>query len=115
MLIKSLLKKHAKGNFVFFNRRKATPVKNTENIEGAVRKEEQGTAVMSYATLNDRNGGYQGAHPNMYENVHEGEYDAPYEDSGHHRSVSSGSSHYEPSPVGVRNGNVVTINGVSVR
>lgn len=73
---------------------------------------------MSYATLNgDRSGGYQGAHPNMYENVHEGDgmYDAPYEDSGHHRSVSSGSSHYEPSPVGVRNGNVVTINGVAVR
>lgn len=102
---------------VYLRLRKATPVKNTENIEGAVRKEEQGTAVMSYATLNDRNGGYQGAHPNMYENVHEGDYDAPYEDSNHHhhRSVSSGSSHYEPSPVGVRNGNVVTINGVSVR
>lgn len=88
-------------------------MKNTENIAGAVRKEEQGTAVMSYATLSDRNG--YGARPNMYAgDSNEGVYDAPYEESP--RSLSSGgSSHYEPSPVGGRNGATVTINGVAVR
>ncbi|KAK6627548.1 hypothetical protein RUM44_010026 [Polyplax serrata] len=103
---------------VYLRLRKATPVKNTENIEGAVRKEEQGTAAMSYATLSDRNGVYGGPLPNMYENVHDDRmYDAPYEESRRRpqRSVSSNSSHYEPSPVGRRNRNMVTINGVAVR
>jgi len=87
-------------------------VKNTENIAGAVRKEEQGTAVMSYATLSDRNG--YGARPNMYAgDGTEAMYDAPYEEAP--RIISSGaSSHYEPSPVGTRNAGI-TINGVAVR
>lgn len=91
------------SNFNFY-RRKETPVKNTENIEGAVRKEDQSAAVMSYASLNDGSG----LHSNIYENIHESEdmYDAPYEET----------SHYEPSPISRRsNGATVTINGVAVR
>lgn len=84
-----------------FYRRKEQPVKNTENIQGAIRKENQNAAVMSYANLN-------GDNSNIYENIHEPEtmYDAPYEET----------SHYEPSPVSRRsNGATVTINGVAVR
>lgn len=93
-------------------RRKATPVKNTENVEGAERKEDRNAAVMSYATLSDRNGYNSHAHfpPNIYENMHdENMYDAPYEETGR----DSGT--YEPEPVGRPNGNMVTINGVAVR
>lgn len=89
---------------MFIYRRKETPVKNTENIEGAVRKEEHNAAVVSYATFNDGTGN----HHNIYENIHETEdmYDAPYEET----------SHYEPSPISRRsNGPTVTINGVAVR
>lgn len=58
-------------------RRKATPVKNTENVQAAERKEDQNAAVMSYATLND------GTTNTMYENVPEdGLYDSPYSLSG---------------------------------
>ena len=57
----------------YIRRRKATPVKNTENVQAAERKEDQNAAVMSYATLND------GTHNTMYENVPEdGLYDNPY-------------------------------------
>lgn len=89
---------------IYLRLRKETPVKNTENIEGAVRKEDQSAAVMSYASLNDGSG----LHSNIYENIHEPEdmYDAPYEET----------SHYEPSPISRRsNGATVTINGVAVR
>lgn len=96
---------------MFNCRRKETPVKNTENIEGAERKEDRNAAVMSYSTLSDRNG-YNHSHltPNLYENMHdENMYDAPY-------SISSrDSGTYEPEPVGRPNGNMVTINGVAVR
>lgn len=58
-------------------RRKATPVKNTENVQAAERKEDQNAAVMSYATLND------GTPNTMYENVPEdGLYDNPYSMTG---------------------------------
>lgn len=57
----------------YIHRRKATPVKNTENVQAAERKEDQNAAVMSYATLND------GTPNTMYENVPEdGLYDNPY-------------------------------------
>lgn len=57
----------------YIRRRKATPVKNTENVQAAERKEDQNAAVMSYATLND------GTPNTMYENVLEdGLYDNPY-------------------------------------
>lgn len=102
---------------IYLKLRKATPVKNTENVESAERKEERNAAVMSYATLSDRTG--YGTRvpplPNMYENDDgdENMYDAPYDESGR----DSGT--YEPEPIG-RNGgvggaNMVTINGVSVR
>ena len=86
-------------------------MKNTENVEGAERKEDRNAAVMSYATLSDRNG-YAHTHlpPNIYENIHdENMYDAPYEET------SRDSGTYEPEPIGRSNGSVVTINGVSVR
>ncbi|KAF6202316.1 hypothetical protein GE061_004714 [Apolygus lucorum] len=87
---------------IYMRLRKETPVKNTENIQGALRKEDQNAAVMSYANLTDGQGN------NIYENIHEPEevYDSPYEET----------SHYESSPVSRRsNGATVTINGVAVR
>lgn len=95
----------------FVRRRRATPVKNTESVESEERKEGRNAAVMSYATLSDRNG-YHHSHiaPNIYENIHdENMYDAPYEET------SRDSGTYEPEPVGRVNGNMVTINGVAVR
>lgn len=83
-------------------------MKNKENVEGAERKEERNAAVMSYATLSDRNG--FGGNLNVYENIHENMYDAPYEEGGRRDSGT-----YEPEPIGRTNGNVVTINGVAVR
>lgn len=85
-------------------------MKNTENVEAAERKEDRNAAVMSYATLSDRNGyPMHLAGTNIYENIHdENMYDAPYEET------SRDSGTYEPEPIG-RNGNVVTINGVAVR
>lgn len=62
---------------VYLRLRKATPVKNTENVQAAERKEDQNAAVMSYASLND------GTPNRMYENVPEdGLYDNPYSVSG---------------------------------
>lgn len=95
----------------FSHRRKPVPVKNTENVEGAERKEDRNAAVMSYATLSDRNG-YLHTHipANIYENIHdENMYDAPYEET------SRDSGTYEPEPISRANGNVITINGVSIR
>ncbi|XP_008215827.1 sushi, von Willebrand factor type A, EGF and pentraxin domain-containing protein 1 [Nasonia vitripennis] len=100
---------------VYIRLRKATPVKNTENVQAAERKEDQNAAVMSYATLND------GLPNTMYENVPEdGLYDHPYSMSGSTYGYGTGqgrrnynrSGHYEAEPV-VRNG--ITINGVAVR
>ncbi|XP_014203613.1 sushi, von Willebrand factor type A, EGF and pentraxin domain-containing protein 1 [Copidosoma floridanum] len=99
---------------VYLRLRKATPVKNTENVQAAERKEDQNAAVMSYATLND------GSPNTMYENVPEdGLYDHPYSMAGSTYGYGTGqrrnynrSGHYEAEPV-VRNG--ITINGVSVR
>jgi len=98
-------------HFKLFFRRKATPVKNTENVEGAVRKEDQNAAVMSYATLNDGNSYGMPNHTNIYENIHEDNmYDAPYEETSHHHH------HYEPTPISRGTMRpMVTINGVAVR
>ncbi|XP_029047436.1 E-selectin isoform X3 [Osmia bicornis bicornis] len=100
---------------VYLRLRKATPVKNTENVQAAERKEDQNAAVMSYATLND------GTPNTMYENVPEdGLYDNPYSMSGSTYGYGSNmrrhygrTGHYEAEPVSNRNG--ITINGVSVR
>lgn len=93
-------------NYVNY-RRKPVAIKNTENVEGAERKEDRNAAVMSYATLSDRNG-Y--SHSNIYENIHdENMYDAPYEEANH----SSGT--YEPEPSDRHTENSITINGVAVR
>ncbi|CAH1169570.1 unnamed protein product [Phaedon cochleariae] len=97
---------------IYLKLRKPVAVKNTENVEGAERKEDRNAAVMSYATLSDRNG-YGGHVPasNVYENMREENvYDAPYEDAGRRSS-----GEYEPEPVSRANGNVITINGVAVR
>lgn len=95
-------------NLLFYPlcRRKPVAVKNTENVEEAERKEDKNAAVMSYATLSDRNG-----HRNFYENIHEENlYDAPFEESR-----SREGSEYEPEPVGRAHDNGITINGISVR
>ncbi|XP_057653656.1 sushi, von Willebrand factor type A, EGF and pentraxin domain-containing protein 1 [Diorhabda carinulata] len=94
---------------IYWKLRKPVAVKNTENVEGAERKEDRNAAVMSYATLTDRNG-YSNGNSNLYENIHdENVYDAPYEETGRRSS-----GEYEPEPVG-RTGNGITINGVAVR
>ncbi|XP_046391090.1 sushi, von Willebrand factor type A, EGF and pentraxin domain-containing protein 1 [Ischnura elegans] len=108
---------------IYIRIRKATPVRNTENIEGAERKEDRNAAVMSYATLSD---GYNGT--NIYENIHENDdpsptydmtyeraYDSPYDESTKpHRTNGNANGHYETVPKA--NGNAtVTINGVAVR
>jgi len=114
---------------LIFSRRKATPVKNTENVQAALRKDDQSAAVMSFSTLNDGlNGTNGGTHitqlppNNIYENIHDNSeddmYDAPYEQTESNRSHRSqnGSNHYESSPVSRSgNGAMVTINGVAVR
>lgn len=94
---------------IYLKLRKPVTVKNKENVEGAERKEERNAAVMSYATLSDRNG-FTAGQPNLYENIHENMYDAPYEEGGRRDSGT-----YEPEPVSRTNGSVVTINGVAVR
>ncbi|CAH2008239.1 unnamed protein product [Acanthoscelides obtectus] len=89
---------------IYFKLRKPVAVKNTENVEEAERKEDKSAAVMSYATLSDRNG-----HANLYENIREENlYDAPYEER---RRRDSGV--YEPEPGG--GDNFITINGITVR
>ncbi|XP_063372813.1 sushi, von Willebrand factor type A, EGF and pentraxin domain-containing protein 1 isoform X1 [Cydia amplana] len=91
--------------------RKSTPVKNTENIEGAERKEDQNAAVMSYATLHDSNGRH------IYDHVSDNVYDSPYSDhladNAAYGRRSDTDSAYEPEPTGPNA--VVTINGVAVR
>jgi hypothetical protein len=95
---------------IYLRLRKATPVKNTENVQGAVRKEDQNAAVMSYATLNDGNSYGMPTHPNIYENIHDDNmYDAPYEETSHRNH------HYEPTPISRGTRPMVTINGVAVR
>lgn len=103
----------------FFSRRKATPVKNTENIEGAERKEDQNAAVMSYASLHDGMNGFRGNH--LYDHVQDNVYDAPYGDhltdnnAYNHSQSGDSDTTYEPEPGVHGNGAVVTINGVAVR
>lgn len=80
------------------DRKRPTPVKNTENVEGAVRKEEQNTEVMSYASLSD-------IQNHIYDSVTDYTYDDP-------------NSYYEPSPLSktkLDSGATVTINGVAIR
>lgn len=96
---------------ITFRSRKATPVKNTENIEGAERKEDQNAAVMSYATLHDTNGRH------LYDHVTDNVYDSPYSERiadnvAYGRRIDNDSA-YEPEPTGPSA--VVTINGVAVR
>ncbi|KAF4519567.1 hypothetical protein B566_EDAN004774 [Ephemera danica] len=90
---------------------RVTPVKDSENVQGAERKEETRAAVMSYATLSDPYN--RAAASNIYENI-AGEtntYDTPYESTVRRNSGDSG--HYEPSPTPTRADNAVTINGVA--
>ncbi|XP_074034332.1 CUB and Sushi multiple domains furrowed [Leptinotarsa decemlineata] len=96
---------------IYLKLRKPVAVKNTENVEGAERKEDRNAAVMSYSTLNGNGYTNTPITPNVYENIHEENmYDAPYEETGRRSS-----GEYEPEPVGRTNGNVITINGVTVR
>lgn len=94
---------------VSFCSRKPVPIKNTENVEGAERKEDRNAAAMSYATLSDRSN-YSTAINNTYENIHDDNfYDSPY---GGSKNYSGG---YELEPVAKNSEDAVTINGVAVR
>lgn len=94
---------------ILFCRRKPVPIKNTENVEGAERKEDRNAAVMSYSTLSDRSS-YTTTLNNTYENIHdENLYDSPYEDA---KRYNVG---YEPEPMGKSTEDGITINGVSIR
>lgn len=88
---------------IYARLRKATPVKNTENVQAAVRKEEQTAAVMSYASLSDTS---DSRGDNIYENVAENPYDNPYD---------TGSPYYTEPSGGSQAASTVTINGVAVR
>ncbi|XP_034232055.1 sushi, von Willebrand factor type A, EGF and pentraxin domain-containing protein 1 [Thrips palmi] len=101
---------------IYLRLRKERPIKNTENVQAALRKEDQNAAVMSFSTLNDgTNGGVTHLSTNIYENIHDhtdNMYDAPYEET----ERRNGNHHYEASPVSrPGNGATVTINGVAVR
>ncbi|XP_054729921.1 sushi, von Willebrand factor type A, EGF and pentraxin domain-containing protein 1 [Anastrepha obliqua] len=117
---------------IFLHRNKARPVKNTENVQAAETKDERNAAVMSYSTLEANNrmhldngppatfntfqvngrGGVNGnasigrKPENIYDQIpSEQFYDAPYE-------MRTNDEVYEPEPTA---GNVITINGISVR
>jgi hypothetical protein len=115
-------------------RNKARPVKNTENVQAAERKEDQNAAVMSYSSLENQRANFDlhnrpgmttfntfqspvkvnntMSHPasstseNIYDQIpSETMYDQPYE-------MRVNDEMYEPEP---NRGNVITINGISVR
>lgn len=113
---------------IFLHRNKARPVKNTENIQAAESKEDRNAAVMSYSTLEANNripldtsppatfntfhggrangNGTNRSTENIYDQIpSEQFYDAPYE-------MRTNEEVYEPEPT---TGNVITINGISVR
>uniref|UniRef100_A0A336K2F8 CSON012544 protein n=1 Tax=Culicoides sonorensis TaxID=179676 RepID=A0A336K2F8_CULSO len=120
---------------VFFHRNKSRPVKNTENVQAAERKDERSAAVMSYSTLEANNrhpfdvnrgtttfdtfqsparNGHNGTNgttngsDNIYDQIpNEQYYDAPYE-------MRNNDEVYEPEPPS-RTSNMITINGISVR
>lgn len=113
---------------IFLHRNKARPVKNTENVQAAESKEDRNASVMSYATLDARantdisnpatfntfhrpnrnrniNNNLRAAE-NIYDQIpNEQFYDAPYE-------MRTNDEVYEPEP---STGNMITINGISVR
>lgn len=114
-------------------RNKSRPVKNTENVQAAERKEDQNAAVMSYSSLenqranfdlhnrpgmttfntfhspvksNDTTNQPHRTTENIYDQIpNETMYDQPYE-------MRVNDEMYEPEP---NRGNVITINGISVR
>lgn len=89
-----------------FSRRKPVPVKNTENVEGAERKEDRNAAVMSYATLSDRS---NYSINNTYENMpDENLYDSPYEEAKRYNV-----GYVVPAEKITED--AVTINGVAIR
>lgn len=114
-------------------RNKARPVKNTENVQAAERKEDQNAAVMSYSSLENQRANFDlhnrpgmttfntfhspvknnnapgqplRTTENIYDQIpNETMYDQPYE-------MRVNDEMYEPEP---NRGNVITINGISVR
>lgn len=125
----------------FNSRNKARPVKNSENVQAAERKEDQNAAVMSYSSLENQRANFDLHNrtgmatfntfqspsvrvgdpsnlssdnslrtENIYDQIpHETTlYDQPYE-------MRVNEEMYEPEPDTNFRGNVVTINGISVR
>lgn len=118
---------------------KSRPVKNSENVQAAERKEDQNAAVMSYSSLENQRANFDlhnrtgmatfntfqtpprnnhntnGGSPsndnslrseNIYDQIpSEQMYDQPYE-------MRVNDEMYEPEPA---RGNIITINGISVR
>lgn len=125
---------------IFNSRNKARPVKNSENVQAAERKEDRSAAVMSYSSLENQRanfdlqnrtgmttfntfqspqarGGGTGDSldnssrtENIYDQIpHETTiYDQPYE-------MRVNEEMYEPEPDTNFRGNIITINGISVR
>lgn len=119
------------------SRNKSRPVKNSENVQAAERKEDQNAAVMSYSSLenhranidlhnrtgmatfntfqaparsNNNSSNLSSDNSLRSENIYdqipsEQMYDQPYE-------MRVNDEMYEPEP---NRGNVITINGISVR
>lgn len=122
------------------SRNKSRPVKNSENVQAAERKEDQNAAVMSYSSLENQRANFDlhnrtgmatfntfqaparnnnnnvnsnlssdqslRSTENIYDQIpSETMYDQPYE-------MSVNDEMYEPEP---NRGNVITINGISVR
>ncbi|KAG5674431.1 hypothetical protein PVAND_004402 [Polypedilum vanderplanki] len=118
---------------VFLHRNKSRPVKNSENVQAAERKEDQNAAVMSYSSIENQRANFdlhnRSATFNTFqspvinnsnlssvnslrsENIYDQIpnettiYDQPYE-------MRVNEEMYEPEP---NRGNIITINGISVR
>lgn len=119
-----------------YSRNKSRPVKNSENVQAAERKEDQNAAVMSYSSLENQRANFDLHNrtgmatfntfqaparsnnnsnlssdnslrsENIYDQIpNETMYDQPYE-------MRVNDEMYEPEP---SRGNVITINGISVR
>lgn len=87
---------------IYSRLKKPVPVKNTDNVASAERKDDRSASVVSYASLGGN--GYS-LNAMMYGNTDDNIYNSPYEDT---RGSLGG---YEPEPIT----SSITINNVAVR